>query len=137
MRAFVIDDASGRIANTVEVIGLDGSYDPGAGYSLIAAVDEYDIGDAYDAVTGFQKAVKPAVVPAEITPYQARVALTHAGLRDVVEGAISKSSRDVRDAWEFGLVVYRDSQMIKALGAALGLSSAQIDDLFVAASQIS
>lgn len=77
-----------------------------------------------------------AVVPAAVSPYQARQALTNAGLRDLVEAAVAAAPEAVRDAWEYGLEVRRDSPMIAALAQALGLTAAQLDQLFVQAGAI-
>jgi hypothetical protein len=72
-------------------------------------------------------------VPSAVTPYQARRALTAAGLRDAAEAAIASASQDVKDAWEYALTIERNSPFIEAVGAALGLSSVEIDELFSAA----
>lgn len=72
-------------------------------------------------------------VPQEVTPYQARCALDAAGLLDAVEAIVAQSTRQTRNAWEYGISVRRDSTMINDLGAALGLTSAQIDNLFIQA----
>jgi hypothetical protein len=39
-------------------------------------------------------------------------------------------------AWEYATVWYRDSAFITSLGPSLGLTEAQIDDLFIAAAQV-
>ena len=72
-------------------------------------------------------------VPLEVTPYQARCALDAAGLLDTVEAIVAQSPRQTRNAWEYGITVDRHSPMIENLGAALGLTSAQIDNLFIQA----
>lgn len=72
-------------------------------------------------------------VPPSVTPYQARRALNAAGLREAAEAAIAVASQDVRDAWEYALSIERTSPFIAAVGVALGLTDAEIDQLFVAA----
>lgn len=72
-------------------------------------------------------------VPFSITPCQARLALNSAGLRAAAEAAIAAASQDVRDAWEYALSIERNSPFISTVGVALGLSDAEIDQLFVAA----
>jgi len=72
-------------------------------------------------------------VPQSVTPYQARRALNAAGLREAAEGAIAAAPRDVRDAWEYALVIERSSPFIGEIGNALALSEQQIDALFVSA----
>lgn len=72
-------------------------------------------------------------VPQSVTPYQARLALNAAGLREAAEGAIAAAPQDVRDAWEYALVIERSSPFIGEIGNALALSEQQIDALFVSA----
>jgi hypothetical protein len=72
-------------------------------------------------------------VPLSITPYQARLALNSAGLREAAEAAIAVAPQDVRDAWEYALSIERSSPFISAVGTALALSDVEIDRLFVAA----
>lgn len=86
---------------------------------------------ARQVVDGFDAGA--LAVPFSITPYQARLALNSAGLREAAEAAIAVASQDVRDAWEYALSIERDSPFISAVGAALGLTDADIDQLFVAA----
>lgn len=76
-------------------------------------------------------------VPQSVTPYQARCALDAAGLLDAVEAIVAQSTRQTRNAWEYGISVERNSPMINDLGAALGLTAAQIDQLFITANGIS
>jgi hypothetical protein len=75
-------------------------------------------------------AAEAARVPESVTPRQARLALLAAGLLDTVESAIAAGSRADQITWEFAVDVRRDYPMIANLGTALGLTSAQIDDLF-------
>jgi hypothetical protein len=72
-------------------------------------------------------------VPQSVTPYQARLALNAAGLREAAEGAIAAAPQDVRDAWEYALVIERSSPFIGEIGNALALSEQQIDALFISA----
>lgn len=78
----------------------------------------------------------PLYVPQTATPYQARVVLTQAGLRDQVEAVVAQADQATKDAWEYGISVERNSPMIVSLGAALGLTDEQIDQLFIQASQV-
>jgi hypothetical protein len=78
-------------------------------------------------------AAQAAYVPQSVTPLQARLALLGAGLLDQVEAAIAAGSRADQITWEFAPYVRRDYALIENLGTALGLTSAEIDDLFRAA----
>lgn len=79
---------------------------------------------------------EPPPVPTVVTNAQARAALRAAGLLPAVQSAINSSSPDIQDAWEYSPTLHRDSVLLAALGAQLGLTEAQIDALFVAAAHI-
>ena len=82
-------------------------------------------------------------VPQQITRYQSRAALLMAGLLDDAQALIDSLPTDSADAsanltnrltkmaWGEALHFERSSQMIISLGALLGLTPEQIDDLFV------
>lgn len=73
---------------------------------------------------------------ASCTPFQGRMALIEAGLMASAQSAIDNADEKTKTAWEYALTWQRQSPMITALGAALGLTNAQIDDLFRAAQEI-
>lgn len=77
-------------------------------------------------------------VPARVTAFQAKAALHEAGLLESVEAMMANSATPklVKLAWAEALHFERYSPTVLALGAALGLSQAQIDDLFQSAAQI-
>jgi hypothetical protein len=77
-----------------------------------------------------------AIVPASVTPYQARIAINAAGLRSAVEAAVASADQGVKDAWEYGVEVRRDSPFIVAMQGGLGLTDAQVDALFIAAGKV-
>ena len=87
------------------------------------------------------EADKPVpIVPQAVTMRQARLALLAVGLLDDVENAIDAipdvtARRAALIDWEYATDVRRDSPLIAQLGPALGLTNAQIDELFIAASQ--
>jgi hypothetical protein len=81
-------------------------------------------------------AAEALLVPQSVTPRQARLALLNADLLDAVEAAIAAGPRADQITWEFAVDVRRDYPMISNLGTALGLTSAQIDDLFRTAATI-
>ena len=86
---------------------------------------------AFDAWQQSQPVEAPPVpVPESVTPRQIRWALNAAGLRATVEGAIASADQNTKDAWEFSNEVRRDNPLVTGLAAALGMSAAQLDDLF-------
>lgn len=77
-------------------------------------------------------------VPQRVTPFQAKLALSDAGLLDSVEALMTDPATPLRTrlAWQEALGFERRSDMITSMAALLGLSDAQLDALFIAAAQI-
>lgn len=75
-------------------------------------------------------------VPAEVTRFQALAAMHNAGLLAAVETAVAVADPFTQIAWNNATGFLRASPTIAALQAAVGLSEAQVDDLFRAAAQI-
>jgi len=79
-------------------------------------------------------------IPQQVTMRQARLALLHAGLLADVDTAIARLPDPDRSAaqieWEYAAVVQRTSGLVPAMGAALGMTEAQLDALFVEASRL-
>ena len=79
-------------------------------------------------------------VPAEVTMRQARLALHAAGKLSAVNAAIAALPDPPKTAalieWEYSSTVRRDSQFVALLGPALGLDTAGLDALFVAAAKL-
>ena len=70
------------------------------------------------------------VVPESVTPRQIRQALTRAGLRASVEAAVVAGDQDTKDWYEFATEFRRDSPVVAALAAGLGVTAPQLDDLW-------
>lgn len=64
------------------------------------------------------------------TMRQARLALKQQGLLATVQANIDALSEDSQIEWEYAAVVERKSPLVASLGAALGLTETQLDDLF-------
>lgn len=84
---------------------------------------------------GNEQATAP-VIPHSITRAQARAALILAGLIDRVQPAIDAIADQLQRAlvqsdWDNRLTFERDNATLLALATALGLTDAQLDDLFV------
>lgn len=74
--------------------------------------------------------VRPDPIPASVTPWQMRRALNQLGLRAAVEAAVASADQDTKDGWDYALEIRRDNPLIAGMGAALGMTEAQLDDLF-------
>jgi hypothetical protein len=104
----------------------------------VEAPGDVAIGDEY-AEGQFEHPQAPmpvSAIPTSISPAQARLALLGAGLLDQVEAAVAAGSRATQIAWEMATVIERSSPTVVALSAALGLTDAQLDDLFTTAAGI-
>ena len=80
------------------------------------------------------------IVPAQVTRRQAKLALHHAGLLKRVESAIAEmpeAEREVAEIeWNEALHIERHASFTEQMAAVLGLSSADLDALFIAAEQM-
>lgn len=80
-----------------------------------------------------------ALVPQAVSMRQARLALRDAGKLAAVDAAIDAlpepQRSEARIEWEYSTEVQRLNGFVAALGPALGLSSEQIDALFIAAAR--
>lgn len=86
--------------------------------------------------------IDPAAVLAEeragmvVSRFQARAAMLQADLLAAVEAAVAAADPMTQLAWSDATEWRRTSPTIATLGAALGLTEAQLDDLFRAAALI-
>ena len=71
-------------------------------------------------------------IPSSVSRFQARAALYQAGLLESVDAVMKDPATDflARLAWEDASEFYRSSPYVTTIGAGLGLSSEQLDDLF-------
>ena len=127
MRYAIIED--GIVANIAVAAAA-------LGQNWIAAPEGVGIGWAFDG-TEWTRPPEPSPEPVEtVSAMQARIALRRAGLLAQVEAAVAQGDDELQDAWEYAIEWKRSSPTIAAIGTALGLSEAQIDDLFRAAAEI-
>lgn len=82
----------------------------------------------------------PVPVPGSVTMRQARLALLGAGKLAQVDAAINAMPEPMRSAalieWQYSNEVQRHNGFVAALGPALGMTEAQIDQLFRAAAAL-
>lgn len=99
-----------------------------------------------EALTPSQQAALQAViaahdptkrpVPQSVTPLQGRLALLSANLLDQATVAVTAAGGAALLTWEYASIWDRNDPLIMQLGAALGLTSSQIDQLFTTASTL-
>lgn len=84
--------------------------------------------------------IPPTPVPEVVTMRQARIALSRAGLISQVEQALTamegQAGEEARIEWDYSSEVHRSKPFVVGLGAAIGLTDAEINDLFITASGI-
>jgi len=73
------------------------------------------------------------VVPASITPRQARLYLHQNGLLDQIETMIAQD-KAYEIEWEYATAIERNNPLTQAMITELGLSAAETDAMFVEAS---
>lgn len=114
------------IINTIVVDSLD--FLP----NLIDASIGGSIGDTVLNGQVIPKSIK-IMVP-DVTGFQLRLALNAKGLRTLVETVVQQGTQDIKDGWEYASIFTRQHPLILALEPALGLTSDQIDAVFILAS---
>jgi hypothetical protein len=76
-------------------------------------------------------------VPRSVRMWQAKAALQAAGKLDAANAAVSGSgNQQIIMAWNDAPEISRDNPTVAAIGQAIGLASADIDQLFIAADAI-
>ena len=132
MRTHVIEN--GVITNTVVVNNLTDMP------NLVAAVGNEGIGWLYDGESFSPPPPNPVQIPQEITMRQARLALLDIGLLANVQTAINTlpepDKTKAQIEWEYSNALQRNNPFVTTLGTALGLSSDDIDNLFITASRL-
>jgi hypothetical protein len=80
----------------------------------------------------------PEPVPNEVTMFQARAVLLASGLFDAVDEALrALGAKSVEfQAWEYANHFTRHGPLVNAMAHSLGLTDAQVDDMFRAAARI-
>ena len=133
MRAHIV--TAGKVTNTIEVESLD--FMPG----LVDASNGGKMGDNY--VDGVFTTPEPVVViPEFVSMAQARKALVLGGVSmasvaSAIASIVDDTERELAEIdWEYSTTVRRVSPLVESLGPSLGLTDAQIDALFVAASSM-
>lgn len=79
-------------------------------------------------------------IPSFVTMRQARLALLQQGLLSQVQTAIDSLPSPQKEAaqieWDYSSEVHRNKPFVQLLGAALGLTEEQLDNLFLLASTL-
>lgn len=128
--------SDGRCVAVTQTAGLVDAPD-------MVEIDDYStelMGCLYDASTNTFSAPVPELptVPESVSPFQATAALALAGHLETVEAIMADPTTPVitRLAWQRATEFRRNSPTALALAEALGLTSADLDALFITAKGI-
>lgn len=124
MARYAVVDGSGNVVNIVEWDGVS-AWAPPSGFTVRAATDADHI-----------EAPPIDISETIVTPRQARLALLNAGKLDAVNAAVVAAGAETQVWWDYSTEIHRDHPLIAALGAQLGMSSADLDQLFAVASRL-
>lgn len=134
MKALTTSSANFGPYNTIEV--LEDRYRCNGNIDLpFSVVGTGEIVEA-DTITWPEPPAPIVPVPQSVSPRQIRQALTRAGLRASVEAAVAAGDQDTKDWYEFATFFERSNPVVAALGAALNVSDAQLDDLWILADSL-
>lgn len=82
----------------------------------------------------YQRLISHGVVPDRIPVWAARTVLQGRGLLDQANELVSISdSAALKNVWEYGNEIVRTSAALSELSGALGLTSQQVDEMFLEA----
>lgn len=111
-----------------------------AGGVAVADPDHYDPDTlvlGWDGTAWTFSPATPPPAPATVSAFQARAVLLRAGLLPAVEAAVAASEdAEARLAWEYAVEFVRNGPLLTAIAGQIGLTAAQIDDLFRMAASI-
>lgn len=131
MSIYVLLDSAGAIINRVVITDIaewlvpeDHTLAPDAGYEIGGKI----VGGNYTPPAPIEAPI--TLAPVSVSPRQARLALLGAGLLDQVEGAVQANGQATQITWDYAIAINRDDPLIAAVGAALQLTSEQVDNLF-------
>lgn len=138
MKALTTSTANFGPYNTIEVLADRYRCDNNTDLPF-TVVGQGEIVEA-DTITWPEPPAPPVPVPQSVTMRQARLALHAAGLLAGVDAAIASMQEPAKTAaaieWEYASEVERNAGLVPAMAAALGMSDADIDDLFVTAATL-
>jgi hypothetical protein len=104
----------------------------GLGWRVVASEDDVSVNE----VAAYTQPVIAPQAPTVVTMRQARLALLQAGMLASVDAAVAAGDEATKIAWEYSTEVQRDFPLVQTMKASLGLTEAQLDDLFTLAAAL-
>lgn len=115
----------------VNAIYADEAFIEKSGLTAVKS-DIGDIGDFFDGSNFTSPGVSILPEHVSLKPIYMRLALMQFGMLPVIESELEKPGNEMHKiAFEYALEFKRDDQMINAFASAMGLSTEQVDALFL------
>jgi len=99
----------------------------------------FDMLGTHSIVDYIEPPIAP-IVPESVSMRQARLALLQSGMLSAVNAVVAGMAGAAGDAarieWEFSNEVQRHKPLVESLAPALGLTSSQLDQLFILANKL-
>jgi hypothetical protein len=140
MPTYALVDTTSTVTNRI-VLDDPAAWSVPEGYTLVLETTDFEIGGTYSNGVYVPPPAPPtpiAPVPKSVTPKQARLALSAAGLLTQVNAMVRVAPEATQIAWDYGLSVDRNDPMLLTLVSQITppMTDAQVDQLFVEAAAI-
>jgi hypothetical protein len=99
------------------------------GSAVMENPSAYVIADGVLERNGVPVEIVPPI-PASVSPLQARKALRQAGVLALVAAALEAADEETQEAWEYATEIRRDNPLVCGVASSVGMTHAQVDDLF-------
>lgn len=124
--------------NSLEaVISLELNEKPINGIELGTFKNPYFKDNTYTEIV---EGVEKIEVPQEVQLWRIRVVLKLLSMEQVIETALNSLDEPMKTGalyiWSYGTTIERNSQTVQLLQYVLGLTSSQVDDIFIQANNI-
>ena len=127
--------ASATSYEDYELLDVEATEKPSA--DVVAKADPIVIDGVWTQQWTSRDFTTEELVPAKISMRQARLVLNANGLLDTITNAINASSdEEMKIEWEYATEVERNWTSLVALTASLGMSSDDVDNLFIAGKEL-
>lgn len=109
-------------------------------FSSVESAEEYSTLHSLGAQIEEEERIAPEQYIKPVTPRQMRQALLVWNLLSTVEGAINSMAEPAKSSakveWEYSLEFQRSHPLVNQMGAALGMTSVQLDALWALAATL-
>lgn len=130
MKALISPLENNRIC---QIVSNSNTFPVAEPLAFVTCPDECTTSWTYDGTT-FNPPVEALV--SVITPRQIRFVLNKYNLRQAVEAAVAAADQETKDWWEFSLDFQIDHPVLQSMAEGLGLTQAQVEQMFIEAATL-